>query len=130
MFIKFLLPQKLVKIMAKYLTWQEMYELAYHPATMDLGSVGRDAARAWRQLDFQGELHHLTRHISHSPLERAFFAIGDEASRVNVKLWNLQGGSRSMVQSYNLVKPFPLKMMAAGALGGAAMAVALLYLTQ
>ena len=128
MFIKFFTSLNFMKTssapieittMTTYLTWKEMYQRAYDPKYMDLGSAGRNAALALRQFDLQGEQHPHIRQVSHSPLERAFFAMGDEASRVNTKLWNFTGNKRK--------QKFPLETMAAGALGGFAATAAALY---
>lgn len=98
--------------MTTYLTWKEMYQQAYDPQYMDFGSNGTNAARALWHFDLQGEQHPQTRQLSHSPLERAFFAIGDEVSRVNGKLWNFQGRKESR-------KPrLSLGTMVAGAMSG------------
>ncbi len=110
--------------MTTYMTWLEMYQRAYDPQHMDLGNEGRNAARALRQFDFQGEEHPLTRKISHSPLERAFFAMGDEVSRVNTKLWNFNGGYRKPKRQ------FPVTALATGAMGGFTATAALLYALQ
>lgn len=96
-----------------------MYQRAYDPLYMDLGSTGRNAALALRQFDLQGEQHPHIRQIAHSPLERAFFTTGDEASRVNAKLWNFAGKRRE--------RKLPLETMAAGALSGFAVTAAALY---
>ena len=105
--------------MTNYLTWKEMYQRAYDPLYMDLGSTGRNAALALRQFDFQGEQHPHIRQVAHSPLERAFFTMGDEASRVNTKLWNFTGNKRK--------QKFPLETMAVRALGAFAATAAALY---
>ncbi len=109
--------------MTTYMTWLEMYQSAYDPLHMDLGSGGRNAALALRQFDLQGEEHLLTRKISHSPLERAFFAMGDEVSRVNTKLWNFNGGYRRPQ------KQLPVTALATGVMSFTATA-ALLYVLQ
>ena len=96
--------------MTAYLTWKEMYQRAYDPVYMDLGSTGRNAALALREFDLRGEQHPQTRQLAPSPLERAFFATGDEASRINNKLWNFTG-NRDKQQ-------YPLTSMTLGALGG------------
>lgn len=113
-----------ITTMTTYLTWLEMYQSAYDPLYMDLGREGRDAARALRQFNLQGEEHPLTRKVSHSPLERAFFAIGDEVSRVNSKLWNFNGGYRKPERR------FPLATVATGAMSGFTATAALLYALQ
>ena len=108
--------------MTTYLTWMEMYQRAYDPQYMDGGSNGTKAAIALRHFDLQGEQHPQTRQVSHSPLERAFFAIGDECSRVNGKLWNFAGNKRK--------QRYPLATMALGAMSGFTTAFMLLYITQ
>lgn len=105
--------------MTTYLTWKEMYQRAYDPQSMDLGSTGRNAALALRQFDLRGEQHLLTREVSHNPLERTFFAMGDECSRVNSKLWNFTGHTRK--------RKYPLETMVAGALSGFAVTATALY---
>ncbi len=101
-----------------------MYQKAYDPQYMDMSRQGTNAARALRQFDLQGEQHLQTRHLSHSPLERAFFAIGDECSRVNGKLWNFTGRTHLQKRKY------PLGTMTLGAMGGFTTAFMLLYTTQ
>lgn len=107
--------------MNTYLTWKEMYRLAYDHDYMDLGSQGTTAALALRRFDFLGEQHPQTRLLAYSRLERVFFAIGDEVSRVNDKLWYFQG--RTNVQE----QKWPLGMMAAGAMSGVVIAGAVMY---
>lgn len=99
-----------------------MYQQAYDPQYMDFGSNGTNAARALRHFDLQGEQHPQTRQLSHSPLERAFFAIGDEVSRVNSKLWNFTGNRYK--------QKYPLAFMTVGAMGGFATTLTLLYATR
>jgi len=112
-----------ITTMTTYLTWLEMYRKAYDPRYVDLGSEGRNAARALRQFDFEGEEHSLTRGVCHSPLERAFFAMGDEVNRVNSKLWNFSGGYRRPKRQ------FPVTALATGVMSFTATA-ALLYALQ
>ena len=109
--------------MTTYLTWKEMYQRAYDPQYMDSGYNGTNAAIALRQFDLQGEQHLQTRQLSHSPLERAFFAMGDEVSRVNSKLWNFQGRR-------DRGRKLPLGTMAAGAMSGFTTAFMLLYILK
>lgn len=108
--------------MTTYLTWTQMYQRAYDSEDMDLGSEGRNAARALREFDFKGEQHPQTRQLAYSPLERAFFATGDEASRINSKLWNFTGNKSS--------KTYPLTPITLGAMSGLATMITLLYITQ
>jgi len=99
-----------------------MYQRAYDPAYMDLDSNGTNAARALREFDLKAEQHPQTRQLAHSPLERAFFGIGDEASRINSKLWNFTG--------YKHKQKYPLAPMTLGALGGLTTTLTLLYSLQ
>lgn len=108
--------------MTTYLTWKEMYQQAYDPQYMDSGPGGTSAAIALRHFDLQGEQHPQTRRLSHSPLERAFFAIGDEVSRVNGKLWNFAGNRYR--------QRYPLAFMTMAAMGGFATTLTLLYATR
>ena len=108
--------------MTNYLTWKEMYQRAYDPQYMDLGYDGMNSARALRQFDLLGEQHPLTRQVSHSHLERAFFAMGDECTRVNSKLWNFAGNRPKQTDH--------LATMTLGAMSGFATTLTLLYALQ
>lgn len=99
-----------------------MYQRAYDPHYMNLDSEGRNAARALRQFDLQAEQHPQTRQLAYSLLERTFFAIGDEASRINSKLWNFTGNRYK--------QQYPLTSITLGAMSGLATMVTLLYVLQ
>jgi len=99
-----------------------MYQRAYDSEHMDFGHSGTNAARALREFDLKVEQDPQTRQLAHSPLERTFFAIGDEASRINSKLWNFTG---------NKSKPkYPLASITLGAIGGLTTTLTLLYSLQ
>ncbi len=75
--------------MATYMTWKEMYQKAYDPAHMDLGSAGTNAGIALRNFSIKGEYNPIIRNITRIPIEMAFFTIGDECSRVHT-LWKVE----------------------------------------
>ncbi len=105
------------------MTWQEMYEKAYGQR-MDLGREGTQAALALRQFELLGEENPQTREISEGPIERAFFAIGDECSRVNRKLLNFAGAGNYNIRNK---QKYPLATMTMGAMSGFATTLMLLY---
>ncbi len=70
--------QKQTKIKMTTPTWKQLYQLAYDPDNADFGARGREAAVRLRDLALQGEYNPQLRKLAHSPLERAFFVMGEQ----------------------------------------------------